>query len=230
VEADMIQYRNYVMCFYNIHTHFTVSEPNIHEIVNCIIEKQKYLSLDALLFYSVGIHPWYIYNIEEQIHTLKSIVARPNVLAIGEIGLDKLSNVPFDIQQAVFKESAQVAEKERKPLIIHCVKAWGEIVGLKKQIKPAVPWIIHGFRGNSELAKQLLDQGLYLSFGEQFQTKALQKTWDNSRLLAETDDKKTDIRAVYHHIATTLAIPLEELTIQIEKNTKALFPSLLARH
>lgn len=219
-----------MMRFYDIHTHCTVSELNLHEIVNCIIEKQQYPSLDAQRFYSVGIHPWYIYNIEEQIYTLKSIVTRSNVLAIGEIGLDKLSKVPFDMQQAAFKESAQIAEKERKPLIIHCVKAWAEIVGLKKQIKPSVPWIIHGFRGNSELAKQLLDQGLYLSFGEQFQEKALQKAWEISRIFAETDDKKVDIRAVYQHIATTLAIPLEELAIQIEKNTETLFPSLVAKH
>ena len=76
----------------------------------------------------------------------------------------------------------------------------------------------------------MLDQGLYLSFGEQFQIKALQKAWEDSRLFAETDDKKVDIRAVYQHIATALAIPLEELTLQIEKNTKDLFPSFVAKH
>ena len=90
--------------------------------------------------------------------------------------------------------------------------------------------IKHGFRGNGELAKQLLDQGLYLSFGKQFQTESLQKAEKDSRLFAETDDKETEISTVYQHIATTLAISLEDLTTQIEKNIKEIFPSLIQKY
>ena len=63
----MIRYHNPVMHFYNIHTHSSnASEPDVREIVNCIIEKQKDFSLDTHLLYSVGIHPWYIFdNVKE---------------------------------------------------------------------------------------------------------------------------------------------------------------------
>ena len=220
------------MHFYNIHTHSSnASEPDVRGIVNCIIEKQKDFSLDTHLLYSVGIHPWYIFdNVKEQLSALKSLATQSNVLAIGETGLDKLSEVPFDIQQFVFTESAIISEELRKPLIIHCVKAWAEIIGEKKRLKPNCPWIIHGFRGNGELAKQLLDQGLYLSFGKQFQTESLQKAEKDFRLFAETDDKETEISTVYQHIATTLAISLEDLTTQIEKNIKEIFPSLIQKY
>jgi TatD DNase family protein len=228
----MIRYHNPAMHLYNIHTHSSnASDPDVREIVNCIIEKQKDFSLDTRILYSVGIHPWYIFdNVKEQLSALKSLATQSNVIAIGEAGLDKLSKVQFDIQQSVFKESAIIAEEQRKPLIIHCVKAWAEIIGEKKRLKPNSPWIIHGFRGNSALAGQLLDQGLYLSFGKQFQTEALHKAWKEFRLFAETDDKETEIRTVYQHIATTLTIPIEDLATQIEKNIKDIFPSLIQKY
>ena len=110
-----------------------------------------------------------------------------------------------------------MAEECAKPLIIHCVKAWQEIIAAKKRIRPHVPWIIHGFRGNGELAVQLVNQGFYLSFGEYFNVEALQAVWPD-RLLVETDDKQIDIRLVYTKLAEALSVDMELFTHQIEEN------------
>ena len=79
----------------------------------------------------------------------------------------------MDLQKEVFLAQANLAEETHKPLIIHCVKAWADLIACKKAVKPEMPWIIHGFRGNGELASQLVRLGFYLSFGDRFNPSAL---------------------------------------------------------
>lgn len=209
------------MTYYDIHTH----QPSVHledfTIVNTIIKEGCDLSLPDQ-WCSVGIHPWYIYNVREQISSLESVVSSSVVVAIGEAGLDKLINIPLDVQQDVFMRQAILAEKINKPLIIHCVKAWTELIAIKKTIKPHVPWIIHGFRGNGELAQQLISQGFFLSFGEHSNPAALLAAWPD-RIFAETDDKEIDIRYVYQQIASSLHLSLEELAAGLENNMRNTF-------
>lgn len=209
------------MIYYDIHTHQPSVHPEDVVIVNTIIKENCDFSIPAQ-WCSAGIHPWYIYNVREQISCLESIVSSSAIVAIGEAGLDKLMETPLDIQQDVFLKQAVLAEKMNKPLIIHCVKAWGELIAIRKVVKPHVPWIIHGFRGNGELAQQLISQGFYLSFGEHFNPAALQAAWPD-RLFAETDDKELDIRAVYRQMASSLQLSLEMLTSVLEKNVHRVF-------
>ncbi len=79
-------------------------------------------------FYSVGMHPWYIpaeeLQREEQWTKLVSFSKNPNVLALGETGLDKLCKTPFEVQQEMFCRHIRLSETDaRLPLIIHCVHA-----------------------------------------------------------------------------------------------------------
>lgn len=210
------------MIYYDIHTHQPSVHPEDIAIVNTIVKDEGDLLLPAQ-WCSVGIHPWYIYNVREQLSLLESALSDPSVVAIGEAGLDKLAEAPLDIQQSTFREQALLAEKVDKPFIIHCVKAWAELIAMKISVKPHVPWIVHGFRGNAELAGQLIRQGFYLSFGEHFNPQALQAAWPD-HLLAETDDKEIDIRSVYRLIAASLHISLEELGIILERNVQNIFP------
>ena len=80
-----------------------------------------------------------------------------------------------------------------KPLVIHLVKAMSELLKLKQQIKPANPWIIHGFRGKAALAEECLRHGFYLSFGEKYQEEALRIT-PAGRLFLETDESPCRLR------------------------------------
>lgn len=211
------------MIYYDIHTHQPAVDPEDVAIVNRIIGRdQEEISFPGQ-WCSVGIHPWYINNVQEQLSCLESVALSPSVVAIGEAGLDKLTETSLKIQQGVFLEQVALAERVGKPLVIHCVKAWSELVVARKSVKPHMPWVIHGFRGNAELALQLTGQGFYLSFGEYFNPQALQVARTGC-VFAETDEKKVDIGSVYRRIASSLQISLEELAAILEKNVQNVFP------
>ena len=164
-------------------------------------------------YYSIGIHPW---------HPDKSLMTKvseyatsPLVAAIGETGLDKItakSSDDFKLQQELFIEHITISEKVGKPLIIHCVKAWDELLRIRKSVNPTKPWVIHGFRGKVALAEQLMDAGLYLSFNSLYNTDSLKVAWKRHRLLTETDDSNIDIKNVYNQITNSLKISNEELS------------------
>lgn len=213
------------MLYYNIHTHQTSVMAEERAVVNTLVDERETGQLLQAMqqlsgWQSVGIHPWYIYNVRAQGEKLQLLLETMPVAAIGEAGLDKRCNTPMPMQQEAFRRQVQLSERYRKPLIIHCVKAWAELIAVKKEFTPQQPWIVHGFRGNEVLASQLMAQGCYLSFGERFNPLALQAAWPHC-LLAETDESTTNIRQVYDGIATTLHITPEELAQQIESQVKS---------
>lgn len=196
------------MVYYDLHTHHVPAHPEDVAVVNTVV---------GTGYRSVGIHPWYIYNVEEQLAELRRQAVQPGVVAIGETGLDKLADTPLQLQQEIFKTSASLAEDLGLFVIIHCVKAWDELIALKKELKPRMPWVIHGFRGNAVLAAQLIRQGFYLSFGDRFNPEALRAAWPD-RLFAETDDRQIDIRSVYNTLSNSLNLPPEQFAVQIAGN------------
>lgn len=214
------------MGYYDIHTHQMPVHPEDIAIVNTIVGPVADSISDSLMDTagvrtdfkrSCGIHPWYIYNVREQMEELRRRLSAPETVAIGEAGLDKLAESPMDIQKEVFLAQAFLAEETRKPLIIHCVKAWQELIACRKEVRPDMPWVIHGFRGNGELAAQLIHLGFYLSFGDRFNPSAVRAAWPDS-LFLETDDKPVDIRLVYQGVAESLRVPERDVLAQIARN------------
>jgi TatD DNase family protein len=211
------------MTYYNIHTHQVSGEPGVVEIVNVAVKNQADEMEECSARYrSYGIHPWYIYNVEEQMEKLKTFVSLKETVAIGEAGLDKMAETNFELQEKAFRAQALLAESVKKPLIIHCVKAWQELLAVKKEIKPSMPWAVHGFRGKPELAVQLSEQGFYLSFGSQFNPAAVPKVRPDF-FLAETDDAGVKIQAIYRQIAAALALPVEITASKLAENATAVF-------
>ncbi len=121
------------MVYYDIHTHHLPVHPEDAAIVNSLVPT---FDVGTGLFRSVGIHPWYIYNVKEQLAELKRQVSFLDVVAIGETGLDKGAEAPLDCQREIFRASASLAENAGIFLIIHCVKAWDELIASKKELKP----------------------------------------------------------------------------------------------
>ena len=201
--------------YYNVHTHRPSANPTITEIVS--VDLRHPVALEAG-YCSAGIHPWYADV--AQLPVLETITAHPNVVAIGETGLDKLASTPLNQQEELFVAQIKLAEKRRKPLIIHCVKAWPELLHIRKQFTADVPWIIHGFRGNGELGSQLIRAGFYLSFGLHFHFDALHAAWKTHRLYAETDDAEISIESVYQQISSQLSITEEALSLEILENIR----------
>lgn len=173
--------------------------------------------------YTVGIHPWKVKDATaEEWKRLEEIIAHPQVLAIGEIGLDKCINTPLLFQQEAFARQALLAEQVCKPLIIHLVKAQDELLALRKTLRPSQSWIIHGFRGKKQQAKQLLQHGLYLSFGEHYQEDVFRQT-PLDRLFLETDESQSSLFDLYQRAANLRGLSIEQLVNAVNTNFKQLF-------
>lgn len=115
---------------------------------------------------SIGIHPWDVDPAAElPLASLREAASDPRVVAIGEIGLDALRGPALDLQQQWLIPQLRLAEEMHLPVVLHVVKTYDRILALRKLLSPAVPWIIHGFRGKPRLARQLTDAGLFISLG-----------------------------------------------------------------
>lgn len=147
--------------------------------------------------YSAGIHPWDTATevAQESWRRLEELAAMKQVVAIGECGVDLTKGAPMFRQLQVFRRQVELSEQVGKPLIIHCVKAADIILGLKRDLNPAQRWIIHGFRGKPELARQLTDKGISLSFGEKFNPDTL-LGMPGDMIFAETDESVLTIEEI----------------------------------
>jgi len=151
--------------FINIHTHRPCGSSDVFELINRIPLQGEDSSTGG--WYSFGLHPWFISEgtLTDGFSQIEAFARKDNVIAIGETGLDKACNTPFDLQTEVFKRHIALAGEMNKPLIIHCVKAWSEVLSLrKKNLKN--PWVFHAFNANLEIAEELIDLGCYISFGK----------------------------------------------------------------
>ncbi len=182
-------------------------------------------------YFSVGIHPWYIKDAEtlgKQLNVLEELVNHKGCLAIGEAGLDKVTETGWDLQEKAFIEQIRISERSGKPMIIHCVKAWDEILKLRKQEKPTVPWIIHGFNSSEQMARQLLDAGCRLSFGKMImkpdsKTVNVLMNLKFDDFFLETDDDEIMIEQVYEKASEIRNESIEDLKLQQCNNFELIF-------
>ena len=113
----MIRFRN-AMGYYDIHTHQMPFHKEDIAIINRIVSPMGDMQPGPLLdtvIRSYGIHPWYIYNVKEQMDLLRVLVSGSGVVAIGEAGLDTLAESQMDLQKEVFLAQANLAEETHKP-------------------------------------------------------------------------------------------------------------------
>jgi TatD DNase family protein len=213
------------MQYFNLHTHQFTNQPDVLELVN-----QYPQEFDASIpFYSIGIHPLYIdeSRLENDFKVVDEKLALPECLALGECGLDKRSETPFEVQQSVFEKQLALVEKHQKPVVLHCVAAFQELIEIKKRLKITVPMIVHGFSKKVELAKQLIDNGFYVSFGKNLlrnpELESVFKSIPNDRFLLETDMVKEGIQEVYALAAKYKGLELSELQEIVNKNYTTVF-------
>lgn len=208
--------------YIDIHTHQIPSGKNI------AIEN-RYPSDDSNFIpehlYSVGIHPWYIpeKTIDKQLSLLEQRAALPGVIAIGECGLDKNSKTPMDIQRMVFEKHIELSEQFQKPLIIHCVKAFHELVEINKAISPTVSWIIHGFNSQMQIADMLLRHEMSFSLGKGLldpKSNAIQllDQLEDEEFLLETDDTDESIEEIYRIAAKITGMDMDILKLSMYTN------------
>ncbi len=199
--------------YINIHTHFKPSQ-------NVLAVRNGYLKLSATqlselpYMVSVGLHPWHInkYNLSTCTDLLMDVVNLNNVFAVGEIGIDRSIDIPLSTQTQYFEAQLNIARAVQKPVIIHAVKSYSDLMPFLKKTK--VPFIFHGFTGNIQQAKEMLKYNAYFSFGKSLLEEKYQDVLaqiPNDRFLMETDSAKISINQIYDLAAKAKAIEVDEL-------------------
>lgn len=212
--------------------HTQILSRDVHELTNDSIDAlgQTETLLTDTCYLSLGIHPWFIerQNIGSAFRTLEFFTQHPKLLAIGECGLDKCIDTPMNVQIDVFSRQVQLSEEIGKPLIIHCVRAFAELLHLKKSLAPSQTWIMHGFTGKPALAAQLIRHGCYISFGKTLllaggQTSLSLQAVPIDRLFLETDATDVSIDTIYVAAAKIRGIDFASLRQQIHTNFSNVF-------
>ncbi len=173
---------------------------------------------------TVGIHPWHA--LDGNISAIETCAL--SAKAIGEIGLDSLCDVPKGVQMAIFLAQLALAERLKKPVILHCVKAFEEVMRVLRDFHLAAV-IFHGFIGSVEQVQRAVKQGYYLSFGERTfrspKTIEAMRSTPLSHLFVESDESTTPIEDIYARIAELRGISVAELTTATEENFALIFNS-----
>ncbi len=194
-------------------------------------------SYPAHVSLSVGIHPWKVSDgWQKDFESVRSVAQRSDVWAIGECGLDKVRGEALSLQIEAFRAHVALSEEVQKPLVIHCVKAFDELLALRKEWeqktashrreamgigeneKGLQPWIIHGFRGKPEQAQQIMAKGLLLSFGHHYHVETLRSVFTAFQkrcseglscanpFFLETDDLHLSVHQIYEQAARHLDV------------------------
>lgn len=219
--------------YVNIHTHHVGGGYNILDVGEgkewLIDEQGRELKAGEEVLYSVGIHPLKAGTVgDEDLANLQEMMQYDKVVAIGECGLDRRATLDLSGQERLLAAQVELAERYRKPLIIHCVRAFSELIALRKKTKSTVPWIVHGFNNNEQILRQLLDHEFYISIGTAFfnpQSNAfhLVRKIPREFLFFENDDDDVDILYLYEAASCYLGIGEEDLMKRIWENYQKVF-------
>lgn len=194
------------------HTHHLLSTDAIISV-----EPATFNPLPGRL-YSVGIHPWHTQTVTDiDLSQLASCALHPQVVSIGETGLDTLRGAPLEWQAQILEQHLLLAQELGKPIIIHSVRSAQQIVQTCRRLGITMPCAIHGMRGNQHVAQTLLDAGFYLSFGPRFNHATVLATPRN-RLLIETDDSGLSVTEVASLIAPILQLSIPEALTLASQN------------
>ena len=174
---------------------------NPENLKECIIQAQRY----EKMYVSSGIHPedcLYIDDIDAALNDIEASIcdmeqrSANKIVAIGEIGFDyHLENLTDEVkekQRYVFERQMQMAEKYKLPVIIHDREAHGDCFEMALKY-PGVKGIFHSYSGSSEMARELVKRGWYISFSgvvtfkNASRVREVVSTIPLDRLLVETD-------------------------------------------
>lgn len=212
--------------YINIHSH---RKPQLEEefvIRNAFLSSNVASLVQLPYAISAGLHPWHIRNVNtiQLTDMLIEQATLRNVLAIGEIGLDKAIDIPMIDQVKVFEAQFQVARALQKPVILHTVRAYNEMIPYLKKTK--VPFIFHGFSGNAQQAKELIKHGAVLSFGKGLWQEKVSEALLNcpaDSFLLETDAAPIPIDKIYEEAARIRGVELSYIKLELFNTFARLF-------
>lgn len=205
----------------DVHSHQAVAAEDSRVV--CSLDIAAWGARHGGGWFSVGLHPWTLTDRwPEQLPALTAAATDEQVVLIGEAGLDRLRGPSMELQIKAFVAVANLAEHTGKPLLIHCVRAFEEIMLLHRQRRPEVAWIIHGFNKSLPLAERLLAAGFYLSFGAALLPAKGPASFFHQlpagRIFLESDMAAGRLWEIYTRAARLRAVSVETLAAQLWHN------------
>lgn len=197
------------------------------------------------LYAIIGVHPHYASSLNDEVlYKLKILAEEPEVVAIGEIGLDYYRNLsPRDVQEDAFLQQIKLAQDLKKPIVIHDRDAHGDTMDILRTKKAGVNGgILHCFSGSWEMARQCMTMGFHISiagpvtYHNANRLLEVAKLVPLDRLLIETDcpylsphpfrgkrNEPARVRLVAEKIAQLRKISLEKLGEATRENARKVF-------
>ncbi len=198
----------------------------------------------GFMYGSVGVHPHEAANMtENDIDELIRYSKHDKIKAIGEIGLDYYyDNSPRELQKKWFAYQTELAIDLDMPIVIHDRDAHGDCMDILRAYKGKVRGEFHCYSGSREMAREILDMGLYIAFGGSVTFKNASRVCEAAqyvpldRLLVETDcpyltpvphrgerNDSSYIKYVIGRLSEIKNIPAEKIEEITFENAKKLF-------
>lgn len=196
------------------------------------------------VYAAIGIHPSEARSFDIDLSWIEEHMDNPKVVAIGEIGLDYYWDKQYKEQQIeLFKRQIELANKYKKPIIVHMRDATLDTYEtIKKNKLPENSGVMHCYSASKESLQQFIDLNMYISlagpvtFKNAITPKEVAATIDLEYLLIETDspylapapfrgktNQPKNVLYVAKEIAQIKGISLEELSKKTYENTCNLF-------
>lgn len=213
----------------DFHSHLnTEKNPNEIRVRSLDLRKDLASEMDPNIadYVIAGLHPWYIEELEwkNAAPLIRGLQEDSRCLGVGEFGLDKACDIDFDKQIEIFREHIRLAnEMNSKPIVLHCVRAYSEIIGELNRSSFSGFVIFHDFNGGVEIVRSLAERGYFFSIGNALdrpESRGYQSidAIPLDRIFLETDDSKASIRDRYIQLAKRTEKSVEEWERQIEAN------------
>lgn len=218
------------------------TEPSDHQFVLDLAKKHF-----PVVACTLGVHPHQGAIYTDVVGTfIRKYATEPEVVAVGEIGLDYYYNQsPKEEQKLAFRQQMQIAQDLNMPVQVHTREADDDTVEILSEFKGRVRGVIHCFTGTADLARRCLDLGYNISmsgvvtFKNAEELRVACKLVPLDRLHVETDAPflapvpqrgKKNTPAFVVHTAKVVAdlhgVSLEKLSQVTNENARQLFPKL----
>lgn len=208
----------------DVHTHIAPPQPGT-AIVSTSVDNWH---PEPGQWYAVGIHPWDIVaDGREQLERLRTLLqddSSGQIRMLGEMGLDKLRGPALEIQRSVFVEQLKIAHSIGRNPVIHDVRSMNEILAVRRELRCSQPWLIHGFAGGPEQARQYLRAGCHVSLGRRYRPDTLQSL-SLDELFLESDEDPDSLEKLYDEVSRHLNLPVQTLKSQVNNNVLHLLNS-----
>ncbi len=143
----------------------------VYKIINSgsdILTSKKCIDISKKYSYclaTIGVHPENADNFNyDFIGELENLLINNKVIGIGEIGLDYYySSGNSNLQKDVFIKQIKLSKKYDIPIVVHDRDAHDDTLEIIKYYKPK--GIIHCFSGTLEMARKIIDLGMYIGIG-----------------------------------------------------------------